>query len=62
MIPFILKVGNQYVCWNSFKSTYYLGKKSHSEIFSLRLFGEQDLRLNGALNLFPTAKKIWVTF
>jgi hypothetical protein len=33
-----LKVGSQYVCWDSHKAEWYLGKKRNSEIFGMETY------------------------
>jgi len=68
----MLKVANLYVCWDSYKATFYLGKKCNSEIFSEGPFirfifdiekmrDKLTKRAYLALSLFPTAKRVYAT-
>jgi len=50
----VLKVKNKFVCWNSFKSEFYLGDEAHSEIFP---WNSKNDRLEKALKAFPNAKQ-----
>lgn len=66
----LLKVGNQFVCWNSFKSEFFLGKEELSEIFYAMLKFDTEffphkvsLFAKKVLNQFPKAKileKEWI--
>ena len=56
----VLKVKNRYVCWNSFKSEYYLGKKSHLEIFAWNPFKEKDKMFEKARKAFPNATELLI--
>jgi len=56
-----LKVGTQFVCWNSFKGAWYLGRKKESEIFGV--FSKIDphvSRLLSAMQEYPSAKQVYV--
>ena len=56
----LLCVGGRYVCWNSFKAQFYLGKKSLSEIFSwayvMGTFGRESAWFERAKQAYPGAK------
>ena len=56
----VLKVNNKFVCWNSFKSEFYLGDESHSEIFPWIICGEKNDGLEKALKAFPNAKQFYI--
>jgi len=54
-----LKVGKQYVCWDSYKAKLFLGPKRIAELFPWVLFNSnRTRRWNTALAMFPTAQII----
>ena len=59
-----LKVGSQFVCWNSSTGRFYLGKHKFSEVFSFRdvhpFKNDLPTRLyRTAIELYPSAKVLW---
>lgn len=65
---FRLRVNGLYVCWDSFKAEWFLGKKRLAEIFSFanlqfdRIDAFCSFRGSAArvAESFPTAKRVWV--
>lgn len=61
--PYLLRIkGAGYICWDSFKSCWYLGDRKHSEIFGFPfgVFRRHGARASSALDSFPTATIQWV--
>ena len=54
----VLHEKSGYVCWNSFKSCWYLGPRRLSEIF-MDLLREPHLDYRRAKEAFPNARPIY---
>jgi len=56
---YLLKSAGKFVCWNSYKANYYLGRESNSEIFSmsdaLNMHGKISEHYKIAKALFPVS-------
>jgi hypothetical protein len=62
-----MKVGSQYVCWDSHKAEWYLGKKRNSEIFGMETYLDLvhereigDKRAAQAMKLFSPIKLVFI--
>jgi hypothetical protein len=56
----VLRLSGRYICWNSFKSCFYLGKFSNSEIFPWLLFNQKNKMLDRARAEFPNAVEVLI--
>lgn len=56
----LLRVGSQYVCWDSFKSGWFLGPRRLSEIFTWNPFQFAEVSGSAPLALFPSAEVILI--
>lgn len=50
----VMKVANKYVCWNSFKSEWFLGPRLLSEVFF-----HNSPRISEVNKVFPQAREVW---
>jgi hypothetical protein len=66
VFPFIIKVGSQYVCWNSYKSAFYLGDRNHAETLFAPVphIGERQLspHSQAAVNMYPSGHVVWIDY
>lgn len=59
----LLKVGRQFVCWDSFKAGWYLGPRRLAEVFPYPFFEGSKFERRTAMwdavqLLYPTARRV----